>query len=114
MLKDEATGAAPQRACDAFDCNVAGGTLDWRECREHFAFACADKVTFEALVKRHSAEVHSVGSAALGLRLHLDGERTLCYGRHANSSLCPSALQRRSGKYAGRHEQAKYSPTSHG
>ena len=76
VLKHEGASAALERSADAFDGDVAGGTLDGGAGGQHLALAGAFEIAMELLVNGHAAEA---GVAGVGVRGFFAGRRSYLY-----------------------------------
>src|SRR5882672_9090062 len=94
VLQDEGTGAAVERAADAFDGDVASGAFDRCAGGEHLALAGGFEVAVDLLVDSHAAERGVVGFVVGGLRGHFYFKRSGGISGHDGAFLRGSGILR--------------------
>jgi hypothetical protein len=86
MLENEAAAPARERAGYELEGNVGTRTVDACSACQHLPFARAVELAVEMLVEEQAAE-WAAGLIVLGLRDHLDVERTSCVVGHDGAFL---------------------------
>ena len=76
VLEHEGPLFSMEPSGDALDGYVARRALGWCKGGEHLTLSNSDEVTFESLVQGHASKADTFRDDGLGLRLHLNDERS--------------------------------------